>query len=85
MGPVMMEIAKAPLGRLNLIFCQNVLIYFPRDRRRQVLTNLVKRLRPGGWLILGPGEVMTWEHPLMERTGGHRTLAYRRRAEEPKR
>lgn len=76
----MLETAKAPLGRLNLIFCQNVLIYFPRDRRQAVLNDMANRLRPGGWMILGPGEVMTWEHEQMERVGGHRTLAWRRKA-----
>ncbi|GJM08425.1 MAG: methyltransferase PilK [Lysobacteraceae bacterium] len=76
----MLDIARAPLGRLNLVFCQNVLIYFPRDRRQTVLNDMANRLRPGGWLILGPGEVMTWEHEQMERVGGHRTLAWRRKA-----
>ena len=35
-------------------------------------------------MILGPGEMTGWSHPEMARVPGHRTLAYRRLAEEAK-
>ncbi len=75
----LLEIAQAPLTGLNLIFCQNVLIYFPRDRRRTLLDQMADLLAPGGVLILGPGEVLSWSHPTLERIESRRTLAYRRR------
>lgn len=54
---------------MDVIFCQNVLIYFRRWRVRQVLDMLVQRLKPGGLLVLGPGEVNHWRHPaLISRT-----------------
>ncbi|MEM9301781.1 MAG: protein-glutamate O-methyltransferase CheR [Pseudomonadota bacterium] len=80
----LLDVARQPLSHLDLIYCQNVLIYFPRERRLGVLDQLVKCLRPGGHLILGPGEMTGWRHPLLTRVAGQRTLAYRRRAEEPK-
>ena len=55
----------------DIIFCQNLLIYFRRWRRHDTLNFLAQRLRPGGHLILGPGESHDWcpagvarvEHP----------------------
>jgi len=79
----LLEVARQPLSHLDLIFCQNVLIYFPRDRRLDVLDQLVDCLRPGGYLLLGPGEMTGWRHPRLTRIAGQRTLAYRRRVEEP--
>lgn len=78
----MLDIARQPLSHLDLIFCQNVLIYFPRDRRNQVLDQLANCLKPGGYLILGPGEMTGWTHPMLIRVPGQRTLTYRRRPEE---
>ncbi len=78
----LLEVARQPMSHLDLIYCQNVLIYFPRDRRLGVLDQLVDCLRPGGHLILGPGEMTGWSHPRLTRVAGQRTLAYRRRVED---
>ena len=80
----LLETARQPLSHLDLIYCQNVLIYFPKERRDDVLDQLVGCLRPGGYLILGPGEMTGWVHPGLTRVVGQRTLAYRRRVEELK-
>jgi len=77
----LLDVKRQPMSQLDLIYCQNVLIYFPRVRRYEVLNNLVRCLRPGGVLILGPGEMTGWSHPEMTRIPGQRTLAYRRFAE----
>lgn len=77
----LLDVKRQPMSQLDLVFCQNVLIYFPRVRRYEVLGNLVRCLRPGGYLILGPGEMTGWTHPEMVRVPGHRTLAFRRIAE----
>lgn len=45
------------LGRHDLILCQNVLIYFRPHVRSRALETLAQALRPGGYLVLGPGEV----------------------------
>ena len=76
----MLELAKAPKMAMDVIFCQNVLIYFRRWRRREILDELASRLRPNGLLMIGLGEVVDWNHPDLERVGGEQIQAYRKRA-----
>ena len=72
----LLHASRAPLRKLDLIFCQNVLIYFARERRGQMLDALAGLLQPNGLLVLGPGEVSGWNHACMRRTGNRQTLAY---------
>jgi chemotaxis protein methyltransferase CheR len=44
------------LGRMDAIFCMNVLIYFSEDRRRAVVQRFYETLEPGGYLFLGHSE-----------------------------
>jgi len=44
------------VGRVHVVFCRNVLIYFTDSARAQVLQNLHRRLVPGGYLFLGHSE-----------------------------
>ena len=74
-----LELAQAPIRDLDIIFCQNLLIYFRRWRRRELLNQLVKRLAPGGILVIGLGEIMDWDNPLLEPVADDRVQAYRRR------
>lgn len=48
----------APLGRFDVIFCRNVLIYFSTEFKRDVLQRMSATLNPGGYLILGGSESM---------------------------
>lgn len=72
----LLHASRAPLRKLDIIFCQNVLIYFARERRGDLLDALVGLLQPNGLLVLGPGEAPGWSHPNMSRTGGRQALAY---------
>ena len=74
-----LELAQAPIQDLDIIFCQNLLIYFRRWRCRELLNQLSRRLAPGGMLVIGPGEVMDWDNPLLEPVADDRVQAYRRR------
>jgi chemotaxis methyl-accepting protein methylase len=56
----LLHVDGAPFADFNIIFCQNVLIYFERDRQRWIIDQLVNRLRVGGLLILGAGEDVSW-------------------------
>ncbi|MDA9557180.1 protein-glutamate O-methyltransferase CheR [Vibrio sp.] len=47
------------LGKFDIIFCRNVLIYFSVEMKRQVLINMSQCLNPGGYLVLGASESMT--------------------------
>lgn len=74
-----MELDKAPMAGMDIIFCQNVLIYFRRFRKRDILTNLAVRLAPGGLMVLGLGEAMDWAHPQLVRVDYPDTMAFRRK------
>lgn len=45
----------------DVIFCQNVLIYFKPVRRNEIVEGLANRLKPGGYLFLGPAEAINLE------------------------
>ena len=74
-----LELAQAPIQDLDIIFCQNLLIYFRRWRRRDLLNLLARRLAPGGMLVIGLGEIMDWNNPLLERLPDDQVQAYVRR------
>ncbi len=78
----LLHASRAPLRQLDLIYCQNVLIYFARERRGELLDGLARLLRPNGLMVLGPGEITGWNHPQLSRTGGRQTLAYVRKTQE---
>jgi chemotaxis protein methyltransferase CheR len=44
------------VGRMDLIFCMNVLIYFTEERRRTLVQRFYEALEPGGYLFLGHSE-----------------------------
>ena len=73
------ELDKAPMSDMDIIYCQNLLIYFRRWRQREIVARLVERLAPGGLLVLGVGEVIEFEHPLAQRVPYENTLAFTRR------
>jgi len=46
------------LGRFDIIFCRNVLIYFTAEVKAIVLARLATVLKPGGYLVLGASEYL---------------------------
>ena len=72
------DIAAAPLRKVDLIYCQNLLIYYGRTQREEIVNGLVNFLRPGGVIVLGPGELLHWQYPNMEKLCYEDTVAYRR-------
>ncbi len=74
-----LELAGAPMSDLDVIFCQNLLIYFRRWRRREILNRLVERLAPGGLLVIGAGEVVGWQHPDLVPVADSQVLAFTRK------
>jgi len=47
------------LGKFDIIFCRNVLIYFSSDMKKDILERMAHILKPGGTLILGGSESPT--------------------------
>lgn len=47
------------LGKFDIIFCRNVLIYFSSESKTDILTRMAEIMNPGGYLILGGSESPT--------------------------
>lgn len=72
----LLHLDSAPFADFNIIFCQNVLIYFSRERQRWIIDQLVDRLRIGGLLILGAGEDVSWLNQSVRRLQWPGVCAY---------
>jgi len=46
------------LGRFDVIFCRNVLIYFDQDTKLSIFERLAKMMEPDGMLMLGAAETV---------------------------
>jgi chemotaxis protein methyltransferase CheR len=44
------------VGKMDVIFCMNVMIYFSEQRRRELVQHFYSVLEPGGYLFLGHSE-----------------------------
>lgn len=67
------------LGRFDVIFCRNVLIYFAADLKADILGRMRNALNPGSYLILGASEslpAVLADKYTMERVSAH-TSVYR--------
>lgn len=47
------------LGKFDIVFCRNVLIYFSADLKKDILTRIHGVLKPGGYLFLGASEALS--------------------------
>lgn len=43
---------------LDVVFCRNVMIYFPLAEQPALVASLLHALRPGGWLFTGDAELL---------------------------
>lgn len=62
-----LNINDFPSIKLDVVFCQNLLIYFRRWLRHDIMNAFVDRLKPGGILVCGLGEVVDWTNENVER------------------
>jgi chemotaxis methyl-accepting protein methylase len=69
---------RGPWGEQDLVYCQNMLIYFEPQRRLQILDRLAGYVRPGGLLVSLPGEVAQWRHPDFLSLAHEHVSAFRR-------
>jgi chemotaxis protein methyltransferase CheR len=44
------------LGKMDVVFCRNVIIYFDATGKKRVIDTFYQRLRPDGFLLLGHSE-----------------------------
>lgn len=47
------------LGKFDIIFCRNVLIYFSSELKKDVIARITKQIAAGGYLILGGSETLS--------------------------
>jgi len=66
----------------DVIFCQNVLIYFRLQDRARIISMLLRSLRPGGYLFLAPGESVGVKVEGAAVARFKDTLAYKRNSRE---
>lgn len=72
----------AVLGRVDAIFCRNVLIYFDNESRKRVIESFYERLHPGGYLFLGHSESLLSLSTAFELAHLSSDMVYRRPVEQ---
>ena len=70
--------ATYPAVMQDVIFCQNVFIYFREAMRADVVARLARCLRPGGYLLAAPGELAGLPVPGFEWVRLRHTMVLRR-------
>ncbi len=70
----------AALGRFDVIFCRNVLIYFDVPNKKDVLDRMAGALAPDGFLIMGAAETVIGLSDIMVPHPLHRSINIRRPA-----
>ena len=76
-----LNLLKIPyqLGKFEVIFCRNVLIYFSQENKTRVLNALIDSLQPGGYLFLGASESLTRDCKPLEMVRCNPGLVYRKK------
>lgn len=64
--PINLMDSYAGLGKFDIVFCRNVLIYFNADLKRQILQKIHASLKPQGILYLGSSEGLAGVADLFE-------------------
>lgn len=54
-------------GEFDAVLCRNVAIYFGESERLVLLDRLARRIRPGGWLVVGNCEILPERVGLLEK------------------
>lgn len=67
------------LGKFDIIFCRNVLIYFSPERKSDILNRMAKSLNPRGYLFLGASETITGYSDAFEMVPSPQGVFYRRK------
>lgn len=64
------------MGKLDIIFCRNVAIYFKHENRKLLFENIASVLEPDGYLILGSTESLSGISSIFESKRYLRTIYY---------
>ena len=69
----------ALLGRFDVVFCRNVLIYFSAEAKKEITTRIAQALNSGGYLFLGASESMAHYADHFEMIRCNPGVVYRKR------
>ncbi len=75
--PLNLMDSYASLGKFDIIFCRNVLIYFSAELKTDIFRRLHGSLRPGGYLILGASESLVGSTDLFDMVQCRPGIVYR--------
>ena len=67
-------------GRFDIIFCRNVLIYFSKEGKQNILRRFAEALHADGYLVLGASESITGVTDLFDMVNFRPGLAYQLKA-----
>jgi chemotaxis protein methyltransferase CheR len=70
----------ASMGKFDLIFCRNVLIYFSADSKKDILKRMAETLNPRGFLLLGASESIAQYSDAFEMVRASTGVVYRKKA-----
>ncbi|MCU7844433.1 MAG: protein-glutamate O-methyltransferase CheR [Candidatus Thiodiazotropha sp. (ex Monitilora ramsayi)] len=65
------------MGKFDIIFCRNVLIYFSNELKKDIVDRLANALNPGGYLFLGSTESINQLSDRFDMKVGHGGISYR--------
>jgi chemotaxis protein methyltransferase CheR len=71
----LMHPVDSGIGDFDVVFLRNVMIYFDQETKTRVVHNLLPRLRPGGYLIIGHSETL---NGITDRVSAIRPTIYRK-------
>ena len=66
--------ANYGMGKFDVVFCRNVLIYFDAPTKAAVLDRIASSVNPGGFLMLGAAETLVGSSQAFEPTQDRRGL-----------
>jgi chemotaxis protein methyltransferase CheR len=75
--PLNLTASYQGMGKFDVIFCRNVLIYFSNDLKRDIVERMANALNPGGYLFLGSTESINQLTDRFEMKVGHGGISYR--------
>jgi len=75
--PINLMDSYSALGKFDIVFCRNVLIYFNADLKRQILQKIHAALKPQGILFLGSSEGLAGAADLFEMVRCEPGILYR--------
>lgn len=72
------EMAHHPSPDFDVIYCHNLFIYMSDAYRQKAVVSLTNRLNPGGFLILGPAEMLSVQDPRLKPVRAAQALVFQK-------